>query len=133
MNTNPGGESGGGGAAKDSYAEWLRVGTYTLSIATIAAEIAAIAWHDDNDGALSTTRKADERAARTLKEAVDHLAASPLLAENQRLRELLREVTEAFTVRYPSAEQGQAAQTAWVMRQSKAVESARAALSKDQA
>ena len=120
MNTNPsGGESGGGGvpSRQELYLAAIDCG-HSISDAIIVL-------HCDE-------KQAGHNALAQLGDRLD-ACATQLLAENQRLRELLREVTEAFTVRYPSAEQGQAAQTAWVMRQSKAVESARAALSKDQA
>jgi hypothetical protein len=77
-----------------------------------------------------SVRKRIGADARLIAAAPSLLAeVARLSAEKKALAEALEEMAEAFTARYPSAEQGEAAQTAWVMRQSKAVESARAALS----
>jgi hypothetical protein len=86
-----------GASVGADYAEWLRVGTHIIPVATLSAEIAALGWHSDPEGLLLATKNADERAARTMKEAIDHLAASPLVAENRRLSDEKKALAEAIS------------------------------------
>lgn len=51
----------------------------------------------------------------------------------EQLSKALRELLEAYEARYPNAEAGQDAQTAWVMRQSKAREYAHACIAAHEA
>ena len=82
-------------------------------IAAANAQVPAIAIGD--------TKKQAENNARRIVQCVN---------AHDELVEALRELLESHEAPYPPAEEGQAAQTAWVMRQAKACDIARAALSK---